>query len=57
MQICVPGDDSFDDIYDVSPFLDMTYDLDQDVAALPSPRIFKTHQRLSAVQKEANPAA
>ena len=46
---------AFDDIYQVSPFLDLAFDLGQDspgfLESLPSPRVFKSHQRLSAIPR------
>ncbi len=53
-ETCVPQQtQDYDDIYQVSPFLDMAWDLgDAHCAALdglPAPRVFKSHQRLSVL--------
>lgn len=55
-QLKRPGPEvEFEDIYQVSPFLELAYDLGQDksgfLESLDRPRVFKTHQRLSAIPR------
>mmetsp|Transcript_22078 Transcript_22078/g.28588 ORF Transcript_22078/g.28588 Transcript_22078/m.28588 type:complete len:337 (-) Transcript_22078:15-1025(-) len=54
-QIRTKGHMEFQDIYQVSPWIQLAWDLDQtiDTPQVAPPRIFKTHQRLSAVNKGA----
>ena len=49
-QLRLPGDLDFDDIYQVAPWPPLSWDLgiDCDADQVAAPRLFKTHQRLSA---------
>jgi len=46
------GDPDFEDIYQVSPWIDFAWDLDLALEMAPGiPRVYKSHERLAAVQR------